>query len=253
MENKNTKIIACIPARYLSTRLPAKPLADICGKTMLQRVWEGTASSKLIDDIFILTDDQRIFDHCLSFDATPVMTPTDLKSGTDRILFALNNSNIDFDIVVNVQGDEPMISGDLLDSAISGFVNSGCDVGTIIKKIDNYDEIFDTSVVKVVLNKNNNALYFSRNPIPYLRDIQSEKWAEQSKHFKHIGIYIYLGNSLLDFGNLEQSQLEQAEKLEQLRFLANGYSIFCYETEKDLISVDTEQDLEKVRKLFSLK
>lgn len=246
----NYKIAAFIPSRYASTRLPAKPLADISGKSLIQRVWEGVSTSKIIDSIFIPTDDQRIYDHCLSFGSVPIMTG-EAASGSDRILLALNELHSNYDYIINIQGDEPLVNAQLLDDFIPAFINSGFDVGTIIRKIETSDELFEPSVVKTVLGKNCKAVYFSRSPVPYLREAEKEKWVEVHQYFAHIGIYFYKLSALTEFGKLPRSVNEKAESLEQLRFLDNNFSIFCYETNQKLIGVDTPQDLEKVRSLFS--
>jgi len=159
------KIIACIPARYSSTRLPGKPLIDICGKTLIQRVWEGVAQSKYLQRIIIPTDDERIADFCFTIGAEAVMTPL-ADSGSDRIISAISMLGEDAEIILNVQGDEPLVTGELIDELIVHFINSGAQVGTLIKKISLNSDIFDPSTVKVILDKNNYALYFQGDLYP---------------------------------------------------------------------------------------
>ncbi len=244
----NNKAIGIIPARYASSRLPGKPLADINGKPLIRRVWEAVSGSKLLSEVIIATDDKRIMEACKEFGAKVVMTPAELPSGTDRIAAACKDN--DADIIVNIQGDEPMINGDSIDNLISEFTKSDADVATMYKKIDNSDDIFDPSVVKVVFSDNKKALYFSRSPIPYIRDVDKCEWIRSNDYFKHIGIYAYRRKALIDFTELKQSQLEKMESLEQLRLLQRGYSYLCVETKDSMLGVDTPNDLEKAREYF---
>ena len=244
------KVIGIIPARYESTRLPGKPLADINGKPLIYHVWKAATQSALLNKVVIATDDERIEAACRQFGAECIMTSHDIKSGSDRIIQALNSINEFYDYIVNIQGDEPFITGELIDSLILKTINSGADVGTIIKKIDESGEIFDSSVVKVVIDNKDFALYFSRSPIPHLRDINENQWSDNHDFYKHIGIYCYNNQSLLKFGKLPQSDLEIAEKLEQLRLMQAGAKYICLKTNIPLYGVDTKEDLEKVRKLM---
>ncbi len=247
------KIIAFIPSRFASTRLPGKPLIDICGKTLIQRVWEGAAQSKILQRIIIPTDDERIAEHCFNIGAEAVMTSPDLMSGSDRILSAYSMVGEYADIIINIQGDEPLITGELIDQLIVQFLNSGAEVGTLIKKIKINDEIFEPSVVKALIDHDNYAVYFTRSPVPWMRDWDKSAWSESRLHYKHLGIYIYKKSALEQFGTLKPTKHELAEKLEQLRFLDNGIKIFCVETDKELIGVDTPQDLEEVRNYYIAK
>lgn len=240
-------ILGIIPARYSSTRLPGKVLVDINGKPMLQRVWEAACRSKHLSRIIIATDDEKIENLCFNIGAEYVMTPKDLSSGTERAIYAYKLLNEDSEIILNIQGDEPLITGDLIDDLIESFIVRNADVGTLVKRIDNNEDIFNPSIVKVTLNNESNALYFSRSPIPYLRDYPETEWHKVHTFWKHIGIYIYKTNSFLNFNVLANSELDKLEQLEQLRYLQNGYNINCVETDKNLISIDTYEDLEKVR------
>lgn len=248
------QFIAVIPSRIDSTRLPSKPLLDIAGKTLIQRVYEGIKDSKKISQIVIATDSEVIVEHTKSFGAKSIITPSDLPSGTDRIWTALKNAHIKSDVIINIQGDEPFINAKLIDDfCVFLEHNPNFQVGTIIKKIDNFEELTSPSVVKVVINKNNQALYFSRNPIPYVRDIPIEKWIQISNFYKHIGIYAYKYEILRRFIDLPQSNLENLEKLEQLRLLEDRVEYLCYETSEELFSIDTENDLQEARRRFSIK
>ncbi|MBI5326170.1 MAG: 3-deoxy-manno-octulosonate cytidylyltransferase [Ignavibacteriae bacterium] len=249
-EQINKKVICIIPARYDSTRLPGKPLRIIAGKPLLQWVWESAMKSSKLNRVIIATDDNRISDFCISIGAENIMTPKYLKSGSDRIAYTYNTLNEDAEIILNLQGDEPLIKAEVIDLLINKFSESDADVGTLVKKINSSDELFDPSVVKVVCNQENYALYFSRSPIPYLRDIKKEDWLSNQIFWKHIGIYAYRKESLLKFSELNPAELEIAEKLEQLRLLENGAKYLCVETDLNTIGVDTEEDIEKVEKLL---
>jgi 3-deoxy-manno-octulosonate cytidylyltransferase (CMP-KDO synthetase) len=242
-----TKVLAVIPARFASTRLPAKPLADINGKPLIYYVWKAASDSKFIDRLVVATDDERIKLACDSFGAESIMTPVDLPSGSDRVLWTFNSLDIHYDYVLNIQGDEPLITGELLDELITNSLDTNSDVGTIVKKIEDIDELFSHSVVKVVMNKNSEAIYFSRSPIPFQRDIKPTKWLNIREYFKHIGIYLYTRKTLSRFGELPESDLESAEKLEQLRLLEDGAKFYCHLTQLNLIGIDTPEDLEMFR------
>ncbi len=244
------KAVGIIPARYASKRLPGKPLVDIAGKTLIHRVYEAVSSSKLLSRIIAATDDPRIADECGQFNIEFVMTPAKLPSGTDRIAHAYKELGLDHEIIVNIQGDEPFLSGDIIDDLLKKFYKSGADVGTLIKKIQSKEELFSPSVVKAALAKDNIALYFSRNAIPFIRNINHEEWLSHHTFWKHIGIYAYRIESLLRFTELPQSELEKKEKLEQLRLLEDGASYFCVQTEAELQGVDTLDDVKKVRRMF---
>ena len=242
---KGLSVIGIIPARYGSTRLPAKALAMISGKPMIQHVYERCMKSGLLSEILVATDDKRIFDAVLSFGGNAVMTSKVHKSGTDRIGEAVKK--IKCDIVVNIQGDEPMIDPGNIDKAIEPLLtDKSINVSTICVKIKDKKEISNPNVVKVIKDKNNNALYFSRSVIPFNRD------SGRVEYFKHIGLYVYRSSYLTQLVNMKQTKLESAEKLEQLRILENGESIRVVEVKKDSHSVDTPGDLNKIRKILRL-
>ncbi len=250
---KMTSAIGIIPARYKSQRLPGKPLAEIHGRPLIYWVWNAAKQSALLSKILIATDDERILDTCRQFGADCIMTPDDIKSGSDRIIYALNNIDESYDYIVNIQGDEPFITGELIDSLIKKTDETGADIGTVVSPIKDRKEIFDESVVKVVLRSDDTALYFSRSPVPHLRDVPTEEWLETTDFWKHVGIYCYTRKALERFATLAQSALEIAEKLEQLRLLQNGADYICLKTELNLTGVDTPGDLETVRKIMNEK
>ncbi len=242
------KAIGIIPARYESTRLPGKLLLDLEGKPVLQWVWEGASESQLLSRLIIATDSEKIADLCRAIGAEFVYTPKDIASGSDRILYAYDMLNISADIIVNIQGDEPFVKGALIDKLIRELgSSSAAAVSTLIKKIDNEEEIFEPSVVKVVFDSVGFALYFSRSSIPFVRDEANENWGRTHCFYKHIGIYAFKSDVLRSFTSLPQSNLEKIEKLEQLRLLQNGYKILCVETDENLIGIDTIEDLNKAR------
>lgn len=245
------KVIAIIPSRLASQRLPRKPLADICGKPMIQWVYEAAKNSKWISEVYVATDAQEIENVCNSFGANCIITSPDIPSGTDRISVAFESLGIEADVIINIQGDEPFITSNMLDSFVQFFSGKVFDVATIISKINNSDDILNPSVVKVALNKDNYALYFSRSPIPHLRDFPIEHWRENADFWKHIGIYAYTPKALNRFTNLPQSNLEQMEKLEQLRLMEDGAKYLCYKTDLELLAIDTQEDLENARKKMS--
>jgi len=239
-------VIVIIPARYASTRLPGKPLADICGKPMIQRVYEQAKKSTLVSDIIVATDDDRIVAAVQSFKGNVQKTPVDIQSGSDRI--ALVAKNLNADIIVNVQGDEPLIDPEVIDQTIQALNDdSHSVVSTAVKQTQSHQDVFNPSMVKVVLDKNNYALYFSRSPIPHIRDAKKDiEWFNGTIIYKHFGIYVYRADFLQHYTSLPQTPLEKAEKLEQLRILEHGYKIKCVITDYESLPVDTPEDLEKV-------
>lgn len=236
------KAVGVIPARYDSVRFPGKPLAKICGKTMIEWVYKRVAQCKNLSSVFVATDDDRIFKEVQSFGGKCIMTPKECISGTDRVARA--SENICSDIVVNIQGDEPLIAPYSVDILVNLF-KKNCDLsmGTLITPIKNKYELYDSNTVKVVVDKDFFCIYFSRSPIPYLREDKFDNFT----FFKHIGIYAYKKDFLLKFSSMKQSKLEKAEKLEQLRALENGFKI-----KSEIIphwiglSVDTPNDIVKV-------
>ncbi len=240
------KIIGIIPSRYASTRLPAKPLVDICGKPMVQRVYEQAKKSSLITDVVVATDDVRIEEAVKTFGGVVIMTPVTIQSGSDRIAYVAKN--LSADIVVNIQGDEPLIDPKLIDQTIQALIDDDyAVVATAVKKISSADDIFNPNIVKVVLDNNRYAMYFSRSPIPHVRDTKiAAEWPKETTLYKHFGIYAYRADFLQKYTLLPQSPLENAEKLEQLRVLENGYTIKCVVTKYESMPVDTPEDLQKV-------
>ena len=236
-------IIGVIPARYGSTRLPAKALVMIHGKPMIQHVYEKCMKAKLLSEVLVATDDKRIYEAVINFGGNAVMTSKKHKSGTDRIGEAVKK--IKCDIVVNIQGDEPMIDPRNIDKAIEPLIkDKTINVSTLCIKISGKKEISNPNVVKVVYDSKGNALYFSRSVIPYNRDnINAE-------YFKHIGLYVYRKDYLLKLIKMKPSKLEMTEKLEQLRILESGEKIKVVETKTDSHSVDTASDLKKIRNLI---
>ena len=251
MNNKELNIIGVIPARFQSTRLPGKPLKLIHGKTMIQWVYDNCVKSELLNRVIVATDDKRIYDEIISFGGEVVMTGIDITTGTDRCYFAIKDI-ADCDIVVNIQGDEPLIDSRVIDATIEALTNSAENKNIVCSTpitiiTDNYEQISPNSV-KVVFDKNYDAIYFSRSQIPFIRDVENDK---KVSFFKHIGLYAYKKEFLDKFVKFEQTNLEKLESLEQLRILENGYKIKCCPVEYDPIGVDTEEDLEKVRKAMS--
>ena len=242
------KILGIIPARYASTRFPGKPLVDINGKTMIMRVYEQSA--KAFEFVCVATDDKRIFDHVNSCGGKAIMTSSLHASGTDRCEEALDliskELNSEFDVVVNIQGDEPFVNPLQLELLVSCFENEKAQIATLVKVITNNNDIFDSNKPKVVLDKNNFAIYFSRSPIPFLRNINQNDWANKNDYYKHIGLYAYRTNILREIIKLPLSKLETAESLEQLRWIENGYNIIAKITDIETLSIDTPDDLKKV-------
>ncbi len=237
-------ILGIIPARYASTRFPGKPLTLIKGISMIQRVYQQAKSANLTD-VLVATDDQRIFDHVLDFGGKAIMTAEHHQSGTDRCFEAYQKYNQTVDYVINIQGDEPFIKPEQINLVANCFTNPQTQLATLIKKIDTEEELFNVNAPKVVINKANEALYFSRQPIPYCRNVPSDIWHRQHTYYKHIGIYGYRTDILEQITQLPTSGLELAESLEQLRWLENGYKIATALTEFETIGIDTPEDVER--------
>jgi len=245
-------IVGVIPARFGSTRLMGKPLADIGGKPMIQHTYESAKKSKLIDKIIIAVDDEKIFKVVKEFGGDVRMTPNDLNSGSDRIAYVAK-SIPEAQIICNIQGDEPFIHGEMIDQAIEPLLfDLDVNVSTLVKKIHSVEELKSSSVVKAVFDYNNFALYFSRSPIPFVRSARTNLERIQITHiYKHIGLYVYRRDALLKFITLKPTDLEKIEGLEQLRMLENGYRIKVVVTDHESFSVDTQKDLEYARKYYS--
>ncbi|MEW5843917.1 MAG: 3-deoxy-manno-octulosonate cytidylyltransferase [Bacteroidota bacterium] len=244
-------IVGIIPARFASSRLMGKPLADIGGKPMIQHTYQSAKKSKLLDKVIIAVDDDKVYRVVKDFGAEVYMTPKNCTSGSDRIALVAQQIQ-DAAIIVNIQGDEPFIKGKMIDQAIEPLLfDKKVSVSTLARRITNVEEMKSPSVVKVVFDYNNFALYFSRSPIPFVRDAKSNLEKIQSAEiYKHIGLYVYRRDALLKFTNLKPTDLEQIEKLEQLRFLENGMRVKIVYTEYDSLSVDTPKDLELARRFY---
>ncbi len=243
------KILAVIPARYQSTRFPGKPLAMIKGKSMINRVFEQVQEVKSIQKVVVATDDQRIFDHVKQFNGEAILTGTHHQNGTSRChetLEILEAAGYSYDAVVNVQGDEPTIHPDQIEQVCSLLKNPTVEIATLIKKINNNETLFNPNVVKVVTARNGKAIYFSRQPIPLVRDFEQNKWVNHHQYFKHIGIYGFRRSILNRIMQLTPGKLEQAERLEQLRWLENNLTIHTQTTDFETIGIDTPEDLENL-------
>ncbi|MBQ2507239.1 MAG: 3-deoxy-manno-octulosonate cytidylyltransferase [Bacteroidaceae bacterium] len=240
------RFLGIIPARYASTRFPAKPLANLGGKLVIQRVYEQVTS--ILTDAVVATDDVRIENAVKSFGGRVVMTSTSHRSGTDRCYEAFTKIPGDFDVVINIQGDEPFIQPMQLQSIMDCFKDSQTQIATLVKPfnpVDGYDALENINSPKVVVNKNMQALYFSRSIIPYYRNKEREEWLAGHTYYKHIGLYAYRAEVLREITSLPQSPLEIAESLEQLRWLENGYVIKVGISDVETIGIDTPEDLEK--------
>ncbi len=242
------KVLGIIPARYGSSRFPGKPLVEIKGKSMIQRVYERSLKSDVLDDVIVATDDERIYKHVLKFGGKAIMTSMDHQSGTDRCLEALERSNVKYDVVINIQGDEPFIDPTQITDVANCFKDPDTDIATLVKRVHHVEELFNPSMVKVVINNKDQAMYFSRSVIPYLHDVPEEQWTQQYEFLEHVGIYGYTTKALKEITQLPISSLEVHEKLEQLRWLENGYTIKVAYTNVDSEPIDTHEDLERILK-----
>jgi len=242
------KVLGVIPSRFGSTRFPGKPLIDILGKTMIQRVYEQVSKSKILDQIVVATDDKRIFDHVIDFGGKVILTSKDHETGTDRCNEVASKMT-GFDVIINIQGDEPLIDAKQIDRLALSFEKDDCHIATLVKQISDESILHDSSKVKVVKTSNDRALYFSRQAIPF-QQLENETWSDQHRYWQHIGIYGYRASVLVSIANLPMSSLEKAESLEQLRWLENGFDIYLAETEHDSISVDIPEDLSRVEAII---
>lgn len=251
------KTIGIIPARYGSTRLEGKPLALIDGISMIERVYKQCMKAQLLDFLIVATDDIRIENHIKSFGGNVMMTSTKHDSGTERCAETIKNlkknTNLNFDIVINIQGDEPLINPQQIDDLIEVFKNESVNIATQKIKINSNEELFDSNVVKVISDNNNFAIYFSRTAIPYFRNEEKEKWILNTNYYKHIGIYGYKTDTLLKIVNQPKSNLENCESLEQLRWLENGCKIFVKDTKYECYSIDNYNDIIKIENLIKNK
>lgn len=242
------KIIGIIPSRYGSTRFPGKPLVDIFGKPMIQRVYEQAKKSSSLTDVIVATDDERIRQCVLGFGGKAAMTSGTHKTGTDRCAEVVEKMYPDFDVAINIQGDEPYIHPEEIDELADCFKDKKVSLATLIMKMDSNEDLFNQNRVKVVVDKNMNALYFSRSPIPFNKTAGSSEWHKKHAYYKHIGIYGFRTDILKKITCLEQSPLETAESLEQLRWLENGYQIRTRITRFESVSIDSPEDIEKLIK-----
>lgn len=245
-------ILGIIPARYASTRFPGKPLIEILGKTMIQRVYEQAKKSTLLSDVYVATDDERIYKHVESFGGKVVYTKEDHPSGTDRCFEALANIGKSFDYVINIQGDEPFIDPSQID-LLANVCDGNTELATLMIPVDSHEVLFDMGEVKITLNQNMEALYFSRMVIPYIKGKPQEEWHKHHNYFRHVGMYAYRNDVLEKVTKLKPSSLEMAESLEQLRWLENGFKVKCAITQFDSHCVDTPEDIEKVIRLMNIK
>ncbi len=240
------KFIAIIPARYASTRFPGKPLVSIQGKPMVQHVYEKVTQSGLFEKVIVATDDNRIQKAVEEFGGEVALTDVNHQSGTDRCGEVINKLEEVFDVVVNIQGDEPFIKQEQLEDLVSLFRKTPAQIGTLKKELSNSEDVFNPNIVKVVDGLDKRAIYFSRNPIPFVRDFEQKDWLSKQKFYKHIGLYGYRFDVLKELVQLQSSMLEMSESLEQLRWLENGYQIFIAETKFESIGIDTPDDLSKI-------
>jgi 3-deoxy-manno-octulosonate cytidylyltransferase (CMP-KDO synthetase) len=246
------KILAIIPSRYASTRFPGKPLIKIDGVSMIQRVYEQAKKANSLTEVVVATDDDQIFNHVTSFGGNVIMTSSSHESGTDRCAEVLEKYGLQmaedggFDVVLNIQGDEPFIDPEQINELAACFNDPKTDIATLVKAIKTEEELFNPNRPKVHFDANNFALMFSRNVIPELTNIKKENWIKAHTFYKHIGIYGYRAAVLKQISTLAQSPLEIKERLEQLRWLENDYAIKIATTEYEAIAIDTPEDLEQL-------
>jgi len=242
-------ILGIIPARYASSRFPGKPLVEIEGKSMIRRVYEQASQAKTIDKLVVATDDERIAAHVKAFGGEVVMTKAEHPSGTDRCYEAFKNIAGDFNYIINIQGDEPFLDPQQIDE-LGAVCKGQTELATQMIKVDNSAFLFDQGEVKIVLNHENEALYFSRMVIPFIKGKPEAEWHLHHSYYRHVGMYAYRRDVLQAITKLPVSALEKAESLEQLRWLEAGYKIKCVETTFDSHCVDTPEDIERVLKLM---
>lgn len=243
--------LGIIPARYASSRFPGKPLADIGGKPMIQHVYEQ--ATKVLTNVVVATDDQRIFEAVKSFGGEVVMTSDHHRSGTDRCFEAMGMLSSLHDVVINIQGDEPFVKPEHIEALMNCFHDPSTEIATLVKafsKQDDFEHLFNPNVPKVVLNHRQEAIYFSRSIIPYYRSVQHNEWLLHHTYYKHIGMYAYRAEILKAITQLPPSSLELAESLEQLRWIENGYHIQTAIVNVETIAVDTPEDLERAQQFY---
>ncbi len=248
------KSLAIIPARYASTRFPAKPLATLGGKLIIQRVYEQV--KRAVEDVVVATDDDRIIAAVEAFGGRAVMTSTEHRSGTDRCYEALQKVGGDYDIVINVQGDEPFIQPEQIHSLVSCFEDEATDIATLVKPFtaeDGIEALENPNSPKVVISRDMKAIYFSRSVIPYIREVERAEWLTKHTFYKHIGMYAFRAKTLGEVTALAQSSLELSEKLEQLRWLESGYRIGVGITDIETIGIDTPDDLRRAEEFLATR
>lgn len=243
------RVIGIIPARYASTRFPGKPLVDIAGKTMIQRVYEQASKAKSLSKVVVATDDERIADEVTRFGGEFAYTAAHHQSGTDRCAEVIETLT-GYDIVINIQGDEPFIEPAQIELLASCFTEEKVQLATLIKSIQSQESIYNPNSPKVVIDVNGRAIYFSRSPIPFIRNGEPGIWAEKHQFYQHIGIYGYRTEALKAITKLPPSSLEVAESLEQLRWIENGFYIQTKVTDLETVAIDTPEDLLKLNKLL---
>jgi 3-deoxy-manno-octulosonate cytidylyltransferase (CMP-KDO synthetase) len=244
-------IVGIIPARYESSRFPGKPLVDIKGKTMIQRVVERAKQSKYLSDVVVATDDARIYDHVISLGAKAVMTTSDHPSGTDRCFEALTKLNQTYKYIINIQGDEPMLEPEQIDGLAKILLDGEVELATQIASVDDAETLWSEGEVKVVLNEKSEAMYFSRSVIPYIKNKPKEEWYLHHPFWRHVGMYAYRADVLEKLTKLPLASLEKAESLEQLRWLQAGFTIQCVPTKYNSYCVDTPEDLKALLPMIS--
>ncbi len=246
------KVLGVIPARYQSSRFPGKPLVKIGDRSMVQRVYDRVQAASLIDEVIVATDHQEIFEHLTSSDCAVVMTSESHQSGTDRVAEVAQKYS-DFELIINIQGDEPFIHSSQINAIVEPFLrNASTQIVTLARKINEPEALFSPHVVKVLFDAQHNAIYFSRQPLPYLRDIKQAEWLQHHNFYQHIGLYGFKRKTLLEITQLPQSKLEKAESLEQLRWLEHQYPIQIAITDQASYGIDTPEDLERIKRLFDL-
>ena len=239
-------ILGVIPARFASTRFPGKPLVMIDGMTMIERVYKQSSKSLSLQQVIVATDDENIYKTVTAFGGNVIMTSAHHLSGTDRCAEVLEREKNKWDLVINIQGDEPFIEPGQIDLLTSCFADSSVQIATLIKKISSLSELSNSNIPKVILDQHANAIYFSRQAIPFIKGFPFEKWLDQVPFYKHIGIYAYRAETLSRLVKLTQGRLEKAESLEQLRWLENGFTIRAAITEVETTAIDTPEDLARI-------
>ena len=247
--DQTVRFAGIIPARFASSRFPGKPLAMIGNRTMIRRVCEQ--ASKRLELVYVATDDKRIFDTVIGFGGRAIMTSPDHQSGTDRCAEAAASISLEtgkpIDIVINIQGDEPFVRPEQIELLMNCFNDENVEIATLIRKVEKEEDIFNPNQPKVIVNMDGDAIYFSRTPIPYIRDVEQNNWTSKHVYFKHIGLYAYRTTVLQRLTLLKQSPLEKAESLEQNRWIENGFRIRTAVTLWESIGIDTPADLEKAK------